>query len=250
MSVGKSANEPENAASQRNRYSDGRYLLSNPDWHASDAPWKARQIGDMLVRNATPFSTAVEVGCGTGGVVRALAQRFPRSKFEGYDVSPDVARLWPATEPPNLSLHLADARSEAKRWDLLLLIDVFEHVEDYLGFLRRWNRSARYFIFHIPLELHVSALLRNSLVAARRKVGHLHHFSKATALATLEDTGFHVLESCYTPLALEGSVSVRSSLTGLANVPRRLISSVSADLAASLLGGYSLLVLAEASTPA
>jgi hypothetical protein len=137
---------------------------------------------------------------------------------------------------------LGDFRSTSETCDLLLLIDVFEHVEDYMGFLRSLSGRAHRYIFHIPLEMHLSALLRDRQIHARQQVGHLHYFSRATALATLVDTGYCVLSDEYTYLSQE-TQEARRTLTRLANVARAGMQSVSVDLAAKLLGGYSLLVL-------
>jgi hypothetical protein len=130
------------------------------------------------------------------------------------------------------------------RADLLLLIDVFEHVEDYMGFLRKLANRARWFVFHIPLDMHVSGLLRDRQLHARQQVGHLHYFSRATALATLTDTGYRVVDQELTRLSQQTSEG-RRGLTVVANLFRGCVQTLSMGLAAKLLGGYSLLVLAE-----
>jgi hypothetical protein len=74
-------------------------------------------------------------------------------------------------------------------FDIVMAIDVFEHVEDYFGFLRKLRGKAEYKIFHIPLELSVQSVLRSSIIIEGRKsVGHIHYFTKETALETLKDT--------------------------------------------------------------
>ena len=113
-----------------------------------------------------------------------------------------------------------------------------------MGFLRALNRRARNFIFHIPLDLHVSSVIRSrSIIEAREAVGHLHYFTRETALATLADTGFRVIDETFTAGGLELG---RSGLaTRMARLPRRLVRRLSPHAAARWLGGFSLLVLAE-----
>ena len=119
----------------------------------------------------------------------------PPVQFRGVDVSPDARALWPDQRPPNLVLFQRDITpDEDGKQDIALIIDVFEHVEDYLGFLRRIRSYAEYFIFHIPLDLHVQGLLRDALPIARRDLGHLHYFCRSTALATLHDTGYLIVD--------------------------------------------------------
>jgi len=72
------------------------------------------------------------------------------------------------------------------------------------------------------------------------RVGHLHYFSKDTALAVLQETGFRIVGHRYTPSGIERPKSTRSRIAAL---PRRLAFKINPDLAVRVLGGYSLLVL-------
>jgi len=230
-----------------NLYHDGSYRDMNPDWHATDSGWKAERIAAILANNSVEFLSCVEVGCGAGQVLARIAGHLPGRHYTGYDVSADVAASW-RTLPQTVSCHVGDFTSTDGVYDLLLLIDVFEHVEDYMSFLRKLSRRARWFVFHIPLEMHLSALLRDRQLHARRQVGHLHYFSRATALATLEDTGYRIVAAEYTNLSVETQEG-RRALTILANVVRSGVQAISTDLAAKLLGGYSLLVLCRSEQP-
>lgn len=223
-------------------YTDGSYRENNPDWHAIDSRWKAELIASMLERNSVTFGSCVEVGCGAGQVLASLAELIPGRTYTGYDVSPDAAASWLPSRKLSVSYHLGDFRATSENYDLLLLIDVFEHLEDYMGFLRSLSRRAQWYVFHIPLEMHLSALLRDRQLHSRHQVGHLHYFSRATALATLADTGYHIVNEEYTYLSQE-TQEARRMLTNLTNLVRAGMQSVSTDLAAKLLGGYSLLVL-------
>ncbi|MGN6498658.1 MAG: hypothetical protein ACTHKM_00745, partial [Tsuneonella sp.] len=142
----------------------------------------------------------------------------------------------------NLSFHVGEyAGSAGPPADLLMAIDVIEHVEDYMGFVRDTRGKAALKLFHIPLDLSVQGLLRNSpLMRARRLVGHLHYFSKDTALATLRDCGHEVIDWSYTHSAETMPDSAR---TRLFNVGRRAMRLIDTDFAVTLMGGASVLVL-------
>jgi SAM-dependent methyltransferase len=226
-------------------YTDGTYFLNNPDWHSDDSPWKARHISALLDRNGIAPRTVCEVGCGAGEILRNLGELMPQAtQFHGYDISPDAFRLCSRLASERFEFRLADLLEEPASFDLVMAIDVFEHVEDYFGFLRKLRPKARHKVFHIPLDLSALALLRGSpLRDMWRSVGHIHQFSKETALAALEDTGYKVLDFLYT--------SGRTELPGLGwktralKWPRKAMHAVAPDAAARILGGYSLLVLAE-----
>jgi predicted RNA methylase len=226
----------------RSIYHDGSYRESNPNWHAIDSLWKARLIASILGRNSVEFTSCVDVGCGAGRVLAHLAELLPGKAYTGYDVSPDAAALWGSPSKVPVSYHLGDFRSTSETYDLLLLIDVFEHVEDYMGFLRSLATRAHWYVFHIPLEMHVSALFRDRQIYSRHQVGHLHYFSRATALATLADTGYDIVSAEYSRLSQETQEG-RRTLTRLANIVRLGTQYVSIDFSAKVLGGYSLLVL-------
>ena len=129
-------------------------------------------------------------------------------------------------------------------YDLVLCIDVFEHVEDYFGFLRRLRRRGRAFLFHVPLDMNAQMVARGEPVSrVRRTVGHLHYFSKETALFTLEECGYKVEASFFTPNGVERPKSLRARLM---KVPRRVGFAVAPEWTARVLGGYSLMVYATA----
>jgi hypothetical protein len=226
-------------------YTDGTYLRNNPDWHVDDSPWKAAHVARLLERNAIHPRTVCEVGCGAGEILKSLATHLdPATQFFGYEISPNAYAICSRKSGGNFSFRLANLLEEPEYFDLVMACDVFEHVEDYFGFLRKLRTKARCKVFHVPLELSAWMVARGKpLIDQRRSVGHIHHFSKETALATLEDTGYKVLDHFYTSGRTElGGLGWKSQLM---KWPREALYRVSPDAAARVLGGYSLLVLAE-----
>jgi hypothetical protein len=82
-------------------------------------------------------------------------------------------------------------------------MDVFEHIEDYLGFLRTIRSKADYKIFHIPLDLTVVSVLCGEMTKRRMTDGHLHYFSQETAIATLKDCGYEIIDGFLTAWFLD-----------------------------------------------
>jgi cyclopropane fatty-acyl-phospholipid synthase-like methyltransferase len=225
-------------------YTDGTYLRNNPEWHADDSAWKARHIASILRRHAIDPANVAEIGCGAGEVLRTLSLEFRDARLTGYDISPNALRICSRKANERMSFVLGSLLEAEERYELALAIDVFEHVEDCFAFLRQLRTKARYKVFHIPLELSALQVLRaQTLIDARRSVGHIHHFNKATALATLEDCGYTVIDCHYTSGRTElGGLGWKSRLL---KAPREALFRMSPDLAARSLGGYSLLVLAR-----
>ncbi len=223
-------------------YEDNSYMQANPTWHEEDSPWKASHIIRILEANDVTVKSVAEIGCGFGGILRSLYESMPDDvEFDGYDIAPEAIAHAKASECERLHFHEEDLLKSSKTFDLLLAIDVAEHVPDLYGFLEGCRRKATYKVYHIPLAIHVSSVARASLADAQAKVGHIHYFSSETALAALKYTGHEIIDSFYT----DGSHLHPAFKTALANVPRRIVSSFSTRWSARLLGGYSLLVLCK-----
>ncbi|WP_437608604.1 class I SAM-dependent methyltransferase [Sorangium sp. So ce834] len=226
-------------------YIEGGYLENNKTWHAEDSPWKAKQILRILEKNHIQPKVVYEVGCGAGEVLNQLHQRLPASvEFHGYDISPQAFQLAKAREKDRLTFHQEDLLEKDISCDVLMSIDVIEHVEDYYTFLRRLKSKADYKILHVPLDLSVQAVLRmKPILDVRRNVGHIHYFVKQTALASLQEAGYEIIDYFYTAGSVE--LPSKSFKAKLLRYPRRLLFALNEDFTARVLGGYSLLMLAR-----
>jgi cyclopropane fatty-acyl-phospholipid synthase-like methyltransferase len=227
-------------------YTKGDYLENNPTWHLEDSTWKAEQILNIIKKNNLQPLSVCEVGCGSGEILNQLYLKLPDNRdFIGYEISPQAFQLCQEKNKDRLKFKLGNLiQEEDVFFDLLLCIDVFEHIEDYFTFLRSLRKKAQYKIFHIPLDLSVSSVLRSTpILRARQNVGHLHYFSKETAIATLKETGYEICDYFYTASSI--GLPVKHFRTLLGNFPRKVFYSLNQDIAVRLLGGYSLLVLAR-----
>ncbi len=224
------------------RYEDDSYRQANPTWHTEASGWKAAQVLKMLTRHNLQFRSCAEIGCGAGHVIRTVASAYPDANFTGFDIAPAAASFW--SEDHQVAFRLEDITQTDAHFDLVLMLDVFEHVEDYLGFLRACRKHGGRFLFHVPLDMHVSGLLRDQQIHARNKNGHLHYFSRATAIATLTDSGYRVVDEFYTAGTFT-RYHAKTWKTRVLNVARAMAFAVNRNLAVKTFGGYSLMVLAE-----
>lgn len=227
-------------------YRNGNYLKHNPSWHKEESPFKVRQILRMIGRQNLFPKTVCDIGCGAGLVLAGLQPQLPSECVcWGYDVSPDALAMCANPGNQNLRFRVCDIRKDEcdTFFDLLLMLDVFEHVEDYMGLVRAVRSKAKQKLFHIPLDLSVQAVARkNGLLRRRDDHAHLHYFTKETALRTLTDVGYTIVDYFYTPRCIElGDRLVQR----LARIPRKVCFAVASDLTVRVLGGYSLMVLAE-----
>ena len=224
-----------------NIYTDGTYFSNHPTWDQEDSPWKAQKIIKMIEKHNIQFSSYVEIGCGAGGILHILANLYPKAKFHGYDISPRAIQMAKKNEDANVEFFCEDILAKNHpRYDIAALIDVVEHIEDYVFFLKNITKIASKFIFVFPLDISVSNVIRNIIHGGN--CGHLHYFLKDTALQILHHTGYKVVDYFYAEAGLERLSKRRQRL---AYLPRKLLYSINQDLCVRILGGFPLLILAE-----
>jgi SAM-dependent methyltransferase len=224
-------------------YTSGEYLAQNPTWHAEDSAWKASQVLGMLNRHGLRPRTVCEVGCGAGAVLRELHDRMDHQpSFVGYEISPQAFKLAVSRSSERLTFRLGDVLKDDDRFDLTLLIDVVEHVEDYFSLLRGLRTRSGHTMLHIPLELSVlSVLLDTPLTLSRDRLGHLHFFTRDIALGMIRRVGYEILDWRLTAASSQfprGSWKLRAIERA-----RRVAFPLSHTATVRIFGGYSLLVL-------
>ena len=95
-------------------------------------------LGAALRRFLAPGSSLLDVGCGTGGLSAALADRY---RVEGADPSPAAAE---AARARGLRVHLLELGDELPEgFDAAGAFDVLEHVRDDVGLARRLAAAVR-----------------------------------------------------------------------------------------------------------
>lgn len=227
-------------------YESGAYLASNPSWDEEDSEWKARQVKKIMEKNSLAPKSIVEVGCGAGGVLASLHEVFPDIVYSGFDIAPDVSRFWEKHAARGINFFIKDFLDQTTdHFDVLLLLDVFEHVPDPFLFLAGLQGRADHYIFHIPLDLSAISVARESpLLVVRKKVGHIHYYTKGLAMSLLEECGYQIVDWSYTGAAFTAPQHTWKSR--LASIPRRLLFALNRDLGVRILGGDTLMVLAKA----
>jgi SAM-dependent methyltransferase len=224
---------------------NSEYLQKHPNWHTADSPWKAGHVLRILERNNLKPKTFVEVGCGAGEILSQLHQRFDdkTAQFTGYEISPDAFKMCLERQKERLDYSQENILEKSVYYDVLLMMDVFEHVDDYLSFIKVCGTKAKYKLYHIPLDMTVVSVLRNIPLKARFDLGHLHYFMKDTALATLKDCDQEIIDYFYTAGSIERNNNKLK--TKILNIPRRILFAINPDLCVRLFGGYSLMVLTK-----
>ena len=225
-------------------YTQGTYLDKHPGWHAERSPWKARHVLQGLQAvNLAPKSIC-DIGCGTGLALAEVVNGLGGvERAVGFEPSPD-APVHPDAAGV-IDHRCEDATESAERFDVSIMLDVFEHVEDHFGFLRKCRTIADHHVFHIPLDANARMVISSGCLRSRETLGHLHYFTRPTALATLRETGYEPIHWHFTKTAWDGPGPGKNPWTPT-NILRRASYVISPEYTQRILGGLSLLVVAKA----
>ena len=153
----------------------------------------------------------LDVGCGGGATGRLLKQKFPGTRVVGIESNPHAAEHARAFlddvigEP--IETALVAERLQGARIDLVLLLDVLEHLYDpwrSLVRVRSWLAPETRVLASVPNVRNLVTL--DDLAAGRwdynpngvLDITHLRFFTKASLRELFEETGYTVLDT--TPL--------------------------------------------------
>lgn len=228
-------------------YLDGEYEKLNPSWDTEDSTWKAAMVSELLARHQLRPRTLAEIGCGAGAVLSALQGRLPNTELYGWDIAPGASRFWDCRT--GIKFTRGDFLAESsEHFDVLLLLDVIEHVANPHAFLSQLAPYGTHIVLHIPLDLSAASVLREQpLLQQRRSVGHIHYFTRKLALELLAECGYEVVESAFSGAHLRPRATWGGKLASLA---RRAVFACGRETGVRLLGGDTLLVLATPGTGA
>lgn len=103
-------------------------------------------LGDAITQVTGAAPTILDLGCGVGGTLLDLAERFPQARLHGVTVSPRQVEMAGALIrdrglPDRVRVHLGDFQdlrlsggSEALRADAVIAVESFAHASDPSGF--------------------------------------------------------------------------------------------------------------------
>lgn len=154
------ANTPSPAPTRKiisEQYLTGEYGDRCPCWHSDDSEWKVGQLmrsvpASFWDRIGAGKLRLVDIGCGAGGVLGhtclALSAMGKDVAGVGIDIADQAVALarrdWPALTFRRQGPHELD-----EVFDVGLLMDVIEHVENPWQMIRDAGQRCRYLISHI-----------------------------------------------------------------------------------------------------
>jgi SAM-dependent methyltransferase len=173
-------------------------------WRALGARSKAAHVAALCGRAGLRPATVVEIGCGEGALLAALAQRGIGTTFDGFELSPEAARMARGRAIPGArrveAFDGAHVPVGDRAYDLAVLSHVLEHVPEPGPLLAEAARVAAHVVVEVPLEANRSAA-RPAKRAEAARIGHLHAFDRAAVRALCGGAGLALCEELTDPLS-------------------------------------------------
>jgi SAM-dependent methyltransferase len=156
------------------------------DKYASSNPVERRLMRGFLDALAAalperPPAAVLEVGMGEGEVTTLVRDRFPEARVVGVDLpDPDLAAEWRARRLTGVFADIARLPFPSQQFDLVLGIEVLEHVPDPAAALGELDRLCRGdLVVSVPREpvWRVANMARGKYLAALGNTpGHIQHW--------------------------------------------------------------------------
>jgi len=148
-----------------------------------------RHIREDIVRrvSALDVRSVLDVGCGSGENLAALAAS-DRYELSGVDVSSEGIELARKRVASARLLKVLDVEREAlpERFDLVMSIQVVEHIVDDVAALRNIAAMARRYVF--------ISTLAGKMRASEVLTGHVRNYSPVELRRKLEVVGLRVID--------------------------------------------------------
>jgi SAM-dependent methyltransferase len=188
----------ENAGhGKENMYTSGTYIDNNPTLDAEDVPWKITKLiplVDLFMQRSRSSKVGIlDVGGGAGLYLKGISDYVRANNITvikyALDLSGEMLRRQKEHNPDLASVFECSIERtpfKDKEFDLVLMIDVLEHIPDAPAALGELGRIAKYVIFKVPMENNLYYNMLNLVKMGGlkrdifRKVGHLNFYSYRT----------------------------------------------------------------------
>lgn len=137
-----------------------------------------------MVEKLGPTSV-LDVGCGSGENLAALKDGFPNLQLSGVDISHEALDL-SAKRVPGAELHVLDLQKEKlnKKFDLVMSLQVIEHLDDDISALRHMGEMAKDWV--------LVTTMRGRMRPSERAIGHMRNYTDGDLRKKAETAGLQV----------------------------------------------------------
>lgn len=242
------------------RYSSDSYIDQNPDLHEADSDWKIKKlipyIDTCVAKISSPEISILDVGGGAGVILAKLSDYIEQTHNKTstkycLDLSPGMLAVQKKNNPKATIIQkdITTSGLKDKQIDILLMIDVLEHVEDPIAVLKEIKRITNFAIFKVPLE--DSWYYKTMAVLTRGKhrqriidhIGHINIYSKHSLEAQLAQHCGTNIKSGFTNAYEYLLTTKQNRVDNIFNACGLLTYKASPSLAAKIFNDYRIVLV-------
>lgn len=160
--------------------------------------WKAGEMLKLVSKDIN-FRSILEIGCAEGVVLNEISKQLKIERAVGVDLSENFTKFGKKMYP-NIKFINDDFRDvdfKENEFDIVVLSDIIEHIQEYEELLHKVKRIGRYIIFKIPIERCIYAYLLRPKIGKDHPSGHLHQFSIKDCFEMLKKFNFRIITYSY-----------------------------------------------------
>lgn len=154
----------------------------------------AESIRAILDRNGIIPEDVAQLGCGSGALLitleKVLKEADRLTGYESHRLASNASKAF-ATERLRFLQRDITRLGDHAWYDLLLVINVLERMDDYELFLDRIRVKGRNTLFLIPL------VPKSGERVIPAKNPPIHYFEESKILSDIEDSGFGIIDKMY-----------------------------------------------------
>jgi SAM-dependent methyltransferase len=175
-------------------------------WRALGARNKSANVMALCRRAGLQPVRVVEIGCGDGALLHALADHGLGDRYDGFELSAPAAEIAAGRGIPGAErIEAYDGERVPAgdgEYDLAIVSHVLEHVPDPARLLAEAARVGVHVIVEVPLEDNQSAKRPRKRAEALR-IGHIQVFAREHIHALADGAGLTVVAERTDPLPRE-----------------------------------------------
>ena len=201
-------------------YTSEEYISKFPDWHLDRAPGKTSDVLPFVLPIVSTSKKGeikiADVGAGVGGVlnliVKGIEAEHPQIRVlpSAFEISSHAVEV--GTELyPNISFIQRSISEQDGPFDILMFIDVLEHIENPWQILREASMVADYMIIRQPLLENFSTFRHKNYEKQRVTFGHISYFNYYSFLDMATACGWKQHATKLLPFWELGTSTMKSS---------------------------------------
>ena len=192
-------------------YNDNSYLEKNPSLHTEDSKFKFQNIKRFLssIEVKNNRIKILDIGGGAGIIGKLVLEYFQESgivvTFHSLDLSTQMLKIQLKNNPQiKKIINCSINECPKSNYDLVLMIDVIEHIEEKEDSAKILNKLGKNIIYNIPIEINFFDILKylksffRYYKRQKKRWGHIHFFSFTSSQSFLK-RHYKIIDSYFQP---------------------------------------------------